>query len=140
MKVAKRKVALLCMMLAALPVALQATTQSEEDRIVINPVNASDFEVIHGINFGAAEFWCGAATYVERRSGLSELTAVYVKRALGPSTTAPGRKGVVFSTSNAGLPAADPGRVTLTVDVVGATLKSAQARRYCRDAFTRSTK
>ncbi len=129
----------LAIALAVGPVVLLASTQSEEDRMVINRLNATDFEVVQGTNYGPAEYWCGAATFIERRAGLSETTPVYVKRPQSASLTVPGRNGVVFSTSNAGLPAAQS-RVTLTVDQPGATLKSAQARRYCRDAFTRSTK
>ena len=117
-----------------------AATTGEEDTIEINRLNSTDFEVIQGTNFGAAEFWCGAATFIERRSRLSELTPIYVKRPRGPSLTVPGRNGVVFTTSDGGLPPADQDRVTLTVRKTGATLKSFQARRYCRDAFTRSTK
>lgn len=116
-----------------------AATVGEEDGIVINRLNQSDFEVIQGASFGAAEFWCGAASFVERRSGLSELTPIYVKRPRGPSLTVPGKQGVVFTLDHAGLPAATQ-RLTLTVDTPGATLKSVKARRYCRDAFTRSTK
>lgn len=127
-------------LVAAAPLITSAATIGEEDGIVINRISATDFEVIQGTNFGAAEFWCGAATYIERRSGLSELTPIYVKRAAGAAVTAPGQRGVVFSTSNAGLPADEPGRLTLTVRNPGAMLKSVQARRYCRDAFTRSTK
>lgn len=118
----------------------QAATLGEEDTIEINRLNASDFEVIQGTNFGAAEFWCGAATFVERRSRLSELTPIYVKRAQGPAISAPGQRGVVFSTSAAGLPRDTATRLTLTVRAPGVMLKSAQARRFCRDAFTRSTK
>ena len=119
------------------PVA--ARTLTEQDTIIINPINASDFEVIEGPIFGAAGYWCGAATYVERRTGRSETTRVYVKRPEGPSLTMPGRKGVVFTTDPAGLPEAAP-RMTLTVKEAGATLKSAQGRLQCRDAFTRATK
>ena len=108
--------------------------------MVINPLSATEFEVIQDTGFGAAEFWCGAATFVERRSGLSELTPIYVKRPRGSSLTASGKDGVVFTTRPDGLPAADPDRLTLTVAKPGAMLKSVQARRYCRDAFTRSTK
>jgi hypothetical protein len=122
-----------------LPLLATAATTGEEDTIVINPINATDFEVIQGTNFGAAEFWCGAATYIERRTGRSELTPIYVKRPQGPSLTAPGRNGVVFSISNTGLPPA-PNRLTLTVGTQGAVLKSVRARIYCRDAFSRSTK
>ncbi len=117
-----------------------ANTNSEQDRMVINKINATDFEVIQGISYGPAEVWCGAATYIERRLQQSQVTRLYVKRPRGPSLTAPGQNGVVFSTSSAGLPAADPNRVTLTVDEPGATLKSVQGRRHCRDAFTRKTK
>lgn len=122
------------------PVIGHAATIGEEDAMVINRINATDFEVIQGTNYGAAEFWCGAATFIERRSRLSELTPIYVKRPRGASVTQAGQRGVVFSTNNAGLPADDAGRLTLTVRVPGAMLKSVQARRYCRDAFSRSTK
>ena len=121
------------------PVVLQASTQSEEDRMVINTLNATDFEVVQGTNYGPAEYWCGAATYIERRAGLSETTPVYVKHPQSASLTVPGRKSVVFTTSNAGL-LTPSSQVSLTVDQPGAALKSAQARRFCRDAFTRSTK
>lgn len=116
-----------------------ARTLSEQDSIVINPINDTDFEVIQGRLSGAAGYWCGAATYIERRMGQSELTRIYVKRPEGASLTVPGSKGVVFTTSPAGLPEA-PKRNTLTVAEPGATLKSAQGRLQCRDAFTRSTK
>ena len=129
----------LTFVLGVAPIVCVSATIGEEDTIVINPINATDFEVIQGTNFGAAEFWCGAATYIERRTGRSELTPIYVKRPQAPSLTVSGRKGVVFSTSNAGLPPAQPSR-TLTVRTPGAMLKSVKARRYCRDAFTRSTK
>ncbi|PTX72352.1 hypothetical protein C8N31_11165 [Sulfitobacter mediterraneus] len=129
------------LIMACLPLTVAASTDGEEDRfLVINPLSASDFEVVQGMNMGAAEFWCGAASYVERRLGLSETTPIYLKRPRGPSQTAAGRKAVTFSLSNAGLPPDDPGRLTLTVKQPGTMVKSASARRYCRDAFTRSTK
>lgn len=134
----------LCRMICAAalvlaPVSAMSGTNGEEDAIVINRISETEFEVIEGMNFGAASFWCGAATYIERRMGQSELTAIYVKRPEAESLTVQGRDGVVFTTSNDGLPPAQD-RLTLTVDVPGAMLKSAQARRHCRDAFTRSTK
>lgn len=109
--------------------------------MTINPINDTDFEVVErsGYAYGAAEYWCGAATFIERRSKRSELTPIYVKRARGPSVTQSGRQGVVFTTRAAGLPDA-PKRQVLSVREAGSALKSVKARRYCRDAFTRSTK
>jgi hypothetical protein len=122
-----------------LPVAATAATNSEEDGIEINRLNATDFEVIQGSGFGAAAYWCGAATFIERRSKQSELTRIYVKTPERQSLTAAGRKGVVFTTDPTGLPEMT-GRHTVTVREAGATLKSVQARGFCRDAFTRATK
>lgn len=117
-----------------------AATLGEESGFVINAVNANDFEVVRQQHMGASELWCAAASYVETRRGLSETTPIYLRRPLGPARTAQGQRGVVFSLSDAGLPADDPNRVTIDVDTPGMMLKSAQARRFCRDAFTRSTK
>ncbi|MFC6588955.1 hypothetical protein [Sulfitobacter pacificus] len=125
--------------LALIPYALSANTDGEEDRIVIAPLGNTDFEVIQGTNFGAAEYWCGAATYVERRRGWPETTPIYVKKPEGPSATAPGRKSVIFTTAPTDVAQA-PSGLTLSVRKAGAMRKSAVARRYCRDAFTRSTK
>lgn len=119
--------------------AAQSATLGEEARFVINPVGGSDFEVIRLQGMSAAALWCAAASYVEVRRGLSETTTIYLRSPLSAARTAQGREGVVFSLSNAGLPAAAK-RTTLTVDVPGAMMKSAAARRYCRDAFTRATK
>lgn len=122
-------------------IAISATT-GEEDRMVINPLNSTDFEVVQrsGYAYGAADYWCGAATFIERRNNRSELTPIYVKRPRGPSVTVNGKESVVFTTRAAGLPAAPSNGRTLSVREAGTVLKSVKARRYCRDAFTRSTK
>jgi hypothetical protein len=119
--------------------ALNAATLGEEAQFVINPLGGTDFEVIRLRHMGAAELWCAAASYVEVRRGLSETTPIYVRSPLGPARTAQGRDGVVFSLSKAGLPKVARGN-TLTVEESGAMVKSVTARRFCRDAFTRSTK
>ncbi|MEL7099219.1 MAG: hypothetical protein AAGM84_10365 [Pseudomonadota bacterium] len=125
---------------ALLPASLSAATIGEElSRLVINPINGTDFEVIETQTMGAAEFWCAAASFNEVRQGRSGLIDLYVKRPRGPSITQPGRKGVIFTTDPSGLPQS-AGSLTLTVSQPGASLRSVQARRYCRDAFTRSTK
>lgn len=117
----------------------QAATLGEEERFVVNKLNSKDFEVIRLQQMATAELWCAAASFVERRLGLPETTAIYVRRPLGPAQTASGRQGVVFTLDGSGLPPAQKS-LTLTVDAPGTMLKSARAYRYCRDAFTRSTK
>ena len=118
---------------------LAAATLGEEDAMLINRLNSTDFEVIETRSMGAADFWCGAATYVERRSGLSDLTPIYVKRPRAASVTAAGLNAVTFTIDPGGLPAADR-QLSLSVDRAGLSLKSNKARSFCRDAFTRSTK
>ena len=116
-----------------------AATLGEEKRFVINPLDGAAFEVIQGQNMAAAEFWCAAASYIETRKNLSETTRIYVRSPRGPARTAAGRNGVVITTDPTGLPDVDNG-LTLRVDAAGLNRTSAVARRYCRDAFTRSTK
>lgn len=120
--------------------AAGASTLGEEKGFEIYPRGGQDFEVVRLREMGPAELWCAAASYVEVRQGLPETTPIYVRRGLAPSGSVAGRQSVLFSLSAAGLPPAAPGRRTLTVAVPGAMVKSATARRFCRDAFTRSTK
>jgi hypothetical protein len=122
------------------PLAALANTDGEEDTLVINRITAQDFEVVESRQMAPVDFWCGAATFIERRSGLSENTPIYLRRARGQSVTQPGAKGVIFTLDPSDLPPPEPKRLTVTVEEVGAMLKSAHARRFCRDTFTRSTK
>ena len=133
------RAAILAALVSCAGFGVQAATLGEEAQFVINPMGGGNFEVIRQRQMGTAELWCAAASYVEARRGLSETTPIYLRSPLGPAKTAKGRQGVVFSLSRAGLPAT-PRRNTLTVEVVGTMVKSATARRFCRDALTRSTK
>lgn len=128
---------LLCVALSG---GTNAATLGEEKRFEINPIRGSSFEVIRQRQMGPAEFWCAAASYVEMRRGLPETTPIYLEQRMAPSLTAPGQRAVTFTLDGSDLPAPDPSRVTLTINDVGEVMKSAQARRFCRDAFTRSTK
>lgn len=120
--------------------AAAAATLGEEKRFQINALSDTDFEVIRLQHMGATELWCAAASYVETRRGLSETTPIYIRKPLGPARTVPGADAVVFTLTQAGLPSGSVKSLTVKVDTVGQTMKSAQARRFCRDAFTRSTK
>jgi hypothetical protein len=131
------------LMLSLLGVSITTTvyagTQGDERRIVINKISETDFEVIDWNQSSPHAFWCGAASYIEVRIGQSELTPIYLKSSPGPSVTKPGKKGVIFTTSSEGLPP-DPGGLDVGVDQPGQSMKSFQARGFCRDAFNRSTK
>ncbi|MEM8579519.1 MAG: hypothetical protein AAGF60_16845 [Pseudomonadota bacterium] len=130
----------LILALALTPSASLAATIGEElSRLTINPIGGGDFEVVETIGMGPAEFWCAAASFNELRNGGSETAMLYVRSPRGPSQTQPGRKGVIFTFDPAGLPQ-QAKQLSLSVDQPGLSLRSAQARRYCRDAFTRSTK
>lgn len=120
--------------------AAGAATLGEEKRFEINALNDTDFEVIRLQHMGATEIWCAAASYVETQRGMSETTPIYIRQPLGPARTVQGAKGVVFTLSEGDLPSGAIKSLTVKVDQVGQVMKSAQARRFCRDAFTRSTK
>ena len=121
------------------PLFSAADTYGEEGHMEIIPLNATDFEVLDGPRMGPHEYWCAAASYNEARLGRSERAFIYIKAPRGPSVTAPGRKGVVFTFDPTGASnAARP--LTIEVDQAGLRQKSSVARRLCRDAFTRSTK
>lgn len=134
-----QKTILTSVIAGVLALPLQAGTMREESKLVINRINATDFEVLEPNESTPRGFWCGAANYIEARTNQSELTPIYLKSPRGPSVTAPGRIGVVFSTSNAGLPPVGQ-QLSVNVTTPGRMLKSYQARGFCRDAFTRATK
>ena len=58
------KTALVAGILTAFPAIASAATTGEEDTIVINPINATDFAVIEDMNSGPGYFWFVAATYI----------------------------------------------------------------------------
>lgn len=116
-----------------------AGTEGEEDRMTINAISATSFEVIEGQDMSPRAFWCGAATYIERRQGKSSSTVIYLKSPRGASVTMPGRLGVVFTTDARAVPDVGPS-LSVSVRQAGQSLQSFQARGFCRDAFTRATK
>lgn len=119
--------------------AARAGTEGDEDRLIVNRIDRSDFEVVETHNMDARAFWCGAASQLERREGRPGTTPIYIKSPRGPSVTAPGRNGVVFTTDPAGLGPV-PDMRSVNVSRAGQMLKAYQARGFCRDAFNRSTK
>ena len=122
----------------AAPMAF-AGTEWEEDQLIINRINATDFEVVETQDMGPGAFWCGAASFHERRMGRSGRDMLYVKQPRGPSVTRPGSKGVVFTTDAARVSATGASG-SVSVSRAGDGFRSSFARSLCRDAFTRATK
>lgn len=116
-----------------------AGTEWEEDSLIINPISDTRFEVVETQDMSPRAFWCGAATFIERRSGRSGTTEIFLLSPRGPSLTARGRKGVIFTTEAADVIPSPP-QVSVNVTQAGQMLRSYQARGFCRDAFTRATK
>lgn len=115
--------------------ALPASAQGylAVNRLVVNPVAGGDFEVIEARGEGARGMWCAAADYVLAARGSGNRTRLYVKEARGPAATAPGRKGVTFTT-NADRLAVQPSQaVSVSVRQTGQGLPVNHALQFCRD-------
>lgn len=98
-------------------------------RLQVNPVSATEFEVIESGGAGAQDIWCAAARFAEDVLGRAR-GRLYVARARGPSLTVPGRKGVVFSVEPT------PGAftsVSVSVRQAGMNLPIFHARQFCRN-------
>lgn len=119
--------------LALVGTAASAQTFTAQNHLKVNPLNAMDFEVIEARGEGATGMWCAAADYGMKRLRLSNAQRVYVKTARGPATTAPGRKGVVFTFDASGL-TQPPGRsYSVSTGTVGLSMSLGQAIQFCRD-------
>lgn len=98
-------------------------------RLEVNPVSATQFEVIESDSAGAQDIWCAAARYAEETLGISR-GRLYVARARGPAETVPGRKGVIFTTQ----PTEDAfTSVSVSVREPGMNLPIFHALQFCRN-------
>ena len=123
-------------LLGALPA--QANSFTAVNRLTVNPVSASEFEVIESNGAGARQIWCAAAEYNERVLGNQRETELIVKTKRGPSITQPGRKGVVFTNNPANVSATITKSVSVSLNTPGMSLPSHHARTFCRDTFSRT--
>lgn len=123
-------IAVLC---ATLPVAAAAQTYRAESRLIVVPLNALDFEVIEDRSAGPRGIWCAAADFAKFRLGVRGDTRLYLKTPRGPSTSAVGRKGVVFTIDPARL-GAEPNRgYSVSLTKVGYNLPVGHAYSFCTD-------
>ena len=122
---------LLAALCATLPFSAQAQTFRAESKLIVVPLNATDFEVVETRTSGPRGYWCAAADFARSRLGAAQGTRLYIKSARGPSISAQGKRGVVYTTDASRL-AADPNKgyfVSLTK--VGYNLSVGHAYSFC---------
>lgn len=98
-------------------------------RLQVNPISATEFEVIESDSAGAQDIWCAAAYYTENTLG-KQRGRLYVAGARAPARTVQGRKGVVFSTEP--VPGAFTS-VSVSVRAEGMNLPIFHALQFCRN-------
>ncbi|MFT6023112.1 MAG: hypothetical protein ACI9PY_001225 [Ascidiaceihabitans sp.] len=108
---------------------LSANGSYVDPQLVVNPVSATQFEVIEGRGKGARAMWCAAALHSIQQLGVQR-GRIYVATARGPAETVSGRTGVTFSTQAIGNVAPSP---SVTVKHVGENLPVQHALQFCRD-------
>ncbi|MEP3848308.1 MAG: hypothetical protein ABJM43_23455 [Paracoccaceae bacterium] len=65
-------------------------------RVSVAALDATTFEVMDGIDTGPRQMWCAAALFAKRKYGVNS-GQIWLERGLGPSSTMPRRRSVVFS-------------------------------------------
>ena len=101
------------------------------NRLDVNPLTATEFEVVQGRRSSPKKIWCAASDYTQRALGQSSKTDITINTPSGPSVTEPGRKAVGFTI--------DPNQMTpvksstVTIKTVGASLSASHASTFCRD-------
>jgi hypothetical protein len=98
-------------------------------RLQVNPLSATQFEVIESGGAGAQDIWCAAARHTEMVLGRTR-GRLYVARARGPAQTMRGRTGIVFSTE----PVTGAfTSVSVNVREAGMNLPIFHALQFCRN-------
>lgn len=113
--------------------AVFASTYLAENRLIVVPLNATDFEVIESRGEGPRGIWCAAASYALNQKGLRGDQRIYIKTPRGPSVSGAGAKGVVFTTDADRLSQSPSQAYSVGTDTVGRGLPLAHAIQFCRD-------
>ena len=101
------------------------------NRLVVNPLTVTEFEVVQRPGSSPKKIWCAASDYTQNALGQSSKTDIIIKTPSGPSVTEPGKKGVGFTI--------DPNQVTpvksssVSIKTVGASMSASHAATFCRD-------
>jgi len=128
---AMRSLFLATILSVSVPLAALAQPYVAINRLLVVPLNATDFEVIEGRGEGARGMWCAAASFAQDRLGLPRNTRLYVKTARGPSVSGAGRRGVVFTTSTKGV--TPKTSYSVSVREPGLGLPQYHAFQFCND-------
>jgi hypothetical protein len=97
----------------------------------VNPLAATEFEVVERRGSRPKKIWCAASDYTQSALGQSSKTIIIIKTPSGPCMTEPGGKGVSFTI--------DPNQVTpvksssVSIKTVGASMSASHAATFCRD-------
>ena len=116
--------------------ALPASAKSFKaiNRLTVNPINATDFEVIKKASSSPRAMWCAAADYSGRRLDRYNKTDLIIITPIGPSTTQPDRNGVTFTIDPNQSNVAPTKSYSVTVKTAGASMSVGHAKTFCDGA------
>ncbi len=97
----------------------------------VNPISATEFEVVLKAGASPSGVWCAASDYSWKRLGKYTKTDLIVKSAVGPSITQPDRNGVVFTIDPSQLGAAPTKSLLVQINKVGASMSASHAKMFC---------
>ncbi|MEP2027889.1 MAG: hypothetical protein ABJI96_04160 [Paracoccaceae bacterium] len=101
------------------------------NRLDVNPLTATEFEVIQRPRTRPKKIWCAASDYTQNALGLPSKTEIFIKTPSGSSVTEPGKKGVGFTV--------DPNQVSpvksssVSIKTAGVSMSASHAATFCRD-------
>mmetsp|Transcript_22601 Transcript_22601/g.36921 ORF Transcript_22601/g.36921 Transcript_22601/m.36921 type:complete len:146 (+) Transcript_22601:1211-1648(+) len=123
----------------ALPTLAHAQERNfvrERVTLPVNTIDANSFEVIENDGAAGTQIWCAAGLFTRQALG-QRGGDLYIEVARGPAQTAPGRKGVVFTTE----PVAGAfNSVSQGVKRAGQTFSMAHAYALCRSGRAQSVR
>jgi hypothetical protein len=121
--------------LALLVGALPANAKSFKaiNRLTVNPISATEFEVINRASSSPRALWCAAADYSGRRLDRYNKTDLIIITPIGPSMTQPDRNGVIFTIDPNQSDVAPIKSYSVTVKTAGASMSVGHAKMFCDD-------
>lgn len=127
-----------CAAFALLVGALPARANSFRaiNTLTVNPITATEFEVIKKASTSPRAMWCAASDYSGRGLGRYNKTDLIIKTPIGPSATQPGRNGVVFTIDPNQSDVAPTKSQSVTIKTAGASMSVGHAQMFCGDSIS----